>query len=162
MGQILCIAFIKLGITVFFPCIMQENVYAQDLGVHEYVREYVHAQDLGVCEYFPAHSIMCVYALAQPFVKVCVCECGCVQRKGTPAPLFQAIKLQQHRDEEGALIFFSFAVIASAFIFDREEKRRRVLQVDIPGINIYIYIHRGSTTLELFTDVSDLKPLQLH
>jgi hypothetical protein len=60
---------------------------------------------------------MCVCALKEPFVKVCVCV---VWRKRTHAPLCQAIKLQQHKDGEEALIFFFFAVIATAIIFDQE------------------------------------------
>lgn len=50
---------------------------------------------------------------------LCVPKHGHVQRKGPPAPLFQATKLRQHRDEGEALIFFPFAVIASAIIFDQ-------------------------------------------
>lgn len=62
---------------------------------------------------------MCLCPSTATGESLCVPKCGCVQREGTPAPLFQAIKLRQHKDEGEALIFFSFAVIASAIIFDQ-------------------------------------------
>lgn len=62
---------------------------------------------------------MCLCAGTAMHESLCVPKCGRVQREGTPAPLFQAIKLRQHKDEGKALIFFSFGVIASAIIFDQ-------------------------------------------
>lgn len=161
MGQILCIAFIKLvgdhSIFSLYHAGKCTCIGPRGTWICAWICTCIGLRGTWIFSCTLHHVCLCLSTTICE--SVCVCECGCVQRKGTPVPLFQAIKLQQHRDEEGALIFFSFAVIASAFIFDREEKRRRVLQVDIPGINIYIYIHRGSATLELFTDVSDLKPL---
>lgn len=77
----------------------------------------------------------------------------------TPAPLFQAIKPQKHKDAGEALIFFSSAVIATAIIFDQGRAEEDSSARWHPGIHIYIYIHEGSAAPQLFTDVSDLKPL---
>lgn len=68
---------------------------------------------------FPHCHRVCLCPSTAMCESLCAPKHGHVQRKGTPAPLFQAIKLRQHKDEGEALIFFSFAVIASAIIFDQ-------------------------------------------
>lgn len=58
--------------------------------------------------------------LAQPCMKVCVCL-SVTMCKGKQLLLHYSKQLnpRQHRDAEKALVFFSFAVIASAIIFDQ-------------------------------------------
>ena len=62
---------------------------------------------------------LCLCPSTATRVSPCVSKNDHVQKKGIPALLFQAIKLRQHRDEGEALIFFPFAVIVSAIIFDQ-------------------------------------------
>lgn len=92
---------------------------------------------------------------------------GRVQRKKTPAPLFQAIKLlRQHRDEEEALIFFSFAVIATAIIFDQGRAEEESPESWHPWYK-YIHLHtRGQHSSTAFSwrlwPETIVAPLTLH
>lgn len=94
---------------------------------------------------------MCVCALVQPCMEVCVClNVAVCKRKKTPVPLFQAIKLRQHKDEGEALIFFSFAVIATAIIFDQGRAEEESPESWHPWYK-YIHLHtRGQCNSTAF------------
>lgn len=83
VSQILYIAFIELAreYSILCVCHRQLCVPVQSSGLE------------GAWMFF-CIAIMCPSTTM--CVSLCVSKCGRVQRKGTPAPLFQAIKFRQH------------------------------------------------------------------